>query len=362
MALAKFFEDLVEDTLDGRRWLFDTGERRDPASEWQAAKAQESIAVRLLHRGGFAWDDRESFTLSEPIVAMVETTRADLPVKVSWRSSRGGSPTIEAIKGGVRITAAQVNSGDLNVDCGNYRKTYRVSFTAAMQLEALPDFSAKLAALTDNPVSWTQPTFNTFRAGMESLLQAHEIPEDYCDGITEFYLGLYHEQIGEARFGDRLDRAATLLRPFIGQSRLALSICGYQMYRINAFAHPLAGLAMKRIGRASRFFTEGLFSLEDAPTAKSKSGKTKMLISAADHAMMDGIEAMDRGDIAGFWKQADTVAQSLSPHDPQGMERFDYLRSRVCTVMGDERRAKAYSANLAHSIIPSFRALAQRTP
>jgi hypothetical protein len=361
MALAKFFEDLVEDTLDGQRWLFDTGERRDPAREWQAAKQQESAAVRLLHRGGFAWDDRESFNADEPIVAMVETNRPDLPVKVTWRSSRGVSPKIETVRGGVKISATQVNSGDLHVDCGHYRKTYRVSFTKALQLESLPDFSAKLAALTHNPVYWSQSAFDAFRIGVESLLQAHELPEDYCYGIREFYLGLYHEQIREARFGDRLDRAAMLLRPFIGQSRLAISICGYQMYRINEFEHPLAGFALKRIGRASRFFATGTFSSEEAPMEKSKGEKTQMLISAADHAMLDAIAAMDRGDTMEFRKHADVVSRSLSPHDPQGLERFDYLRAQVCKATGDSRQAKAYAANLAHSIIPSFRALAQQT-
>lgn len=358
MALAKFFEDLVEDTLDGRRWLCDTHERRDPASEWHAAKEKESIAVRLCDRSGVVWDDREAFTADESVVAMVETTRLDLPVKVSWRASRGSSPKIETIPGGVKITAGQVNSGDLNVVCGNYYKTYRVSFTKSLQLEALPDFSARLAALTENPISWTQSSFDDFRTSVEALLHAHEIPEDYCYGIREFYLGLYHEQIREARFGERLDRAATLLRPFIDQSPLALSICGYQMYRINAFEHPLASRALKRIGRAARFFTDRTFSPEGSPTMKSKGGKAKMLISEADLAMMDAIEAMDGGDVAGFWRHAAVVDESLSSHDPQGRERFDYLRAQVCKTIGDERQAKAYAANLAHSITPSFRALA----
>lgn len=360
MALAKFFEDLVEDVLDGRRWMFDTGQERDPASEWHAAKRKESTAVRLRHPNGVVWDDREAFPLEDAIVATVETTRPDLPVKVSWRANRGSSPKIEATRGGVRITASQVNSGDLNITCGDYCKTYRVSFARDLHPKALPDFSAKLAALTENPVSWTQSAFDDFRTDVEALLQAHELPEDYCYGIREFYLGLFHEQIQEARFGERLDRAAMLLHPFIGQSQLALSICGYQMYRINAFGHPLASLALRRIGRAARFFTEGAFAPEQTAPTKSKAEKAKMLISAADHAMMDGIAAMDRGDVSGFWKHAESVDKSLSPHDPQGLERFDFLRAQVCKSTGDERRAKAYAANLAHSITPSFRALAQQ--
>jgi|GEM_PF-5596104 len=362
MALAKYFEDLVEDTLDGRRWLFDTSEERDPASEWVAIQQQQSEAVRLLHSNGVVWDDREAFYTNEAISVRVDTTRPDLPVKICWRATRGKTPAIVTVPGGVSITASQVNSGDLSVVCGNYTKTYRVSFTRPHQLETLPDFSEQLAALIQNPPSWTQAIFDNFCNDMEGLLQGHQLPEDFGYGIREFYLGLYHERTGEPRFGERLDRAAALLRPFIGHSRLALLICGYQMYRINAFDHSLASMALKRIGRAARFFTDGVFSPSAVtPSPSNPTRKTIILISAADHAMMDAIEAMDQGDAASFWKHAEAIARSLSPHDYHGHSRFDYLRARVCIHTGDTRRAKDYCVNLAHSIVPSFRALAHQS-
>jgi hypothetical protein len=361
MALAKYLEDLTEDYLEGLDWRLNPVGTRDPSREWSLAKEQKSVAVRLLHPSKVVWDDREAFYTIEPISAMIDTTRSELPVTISWRCSRGPYPKIEPIRGGVCITALHVISGDMILECGNYRKAYRVSFTNRAMLETLPDFSAQLGALVQDPLSWNQATFDTFRDGAESLLQTHQLPEDFCLGVREFYLGLYHEQLREPRFGERLDRAALLLRPFLGHSRLALIICSYQMYRINAFDHQLVALALKRIGRAARFFSGGAFSPAEIPSAKPASpGATKILISAADHAMMEGIEAMDRSDTVAFWKRAETVREHISPHDYQGQERFNYLRSRVCKECGENRRAKEFCVNLAQSPIPSFRNLAQQ--
>jgi len=134
------------------------------------------------------------------------------------------------------------------------------------------------------------------------------------------------------------------------------------MYRINEFGHPLVALALKRIGRAARLFSGGAFHPAETPSTKPASvGATKILISAADHAMMEGIEAMDRSDTVEFWKNAETVRKHISPHDYQGQERFNYLRARVCKESGETRRANEFSVNLAQSNIPSFRDLAQQT-
>ncbi|MDX2187117.1 MAG: hypothetical protein SFV32_09295 [Opitutaceae bacterium] len=360
MALAKYFEDLVEDCLDGRRWMFEPQEKRDPAREWRALQPEpKSTAVRLCHDNGVAWDDGEAFTMAEPVTARVEVIQPEVRVTLSWKSVRGIGPQITPTPGGVRITASQVNSGDLLVSCGNYTKVYRVSFTQRERLESLPDFSLQLSALVDNPPSWTQATFDSFREGVDKLLQKHTLPEDFCYGVREFYLGLYHERLGEIRFGDRLDRAAVLLRPFLGHSRLALMICSYYMYRVNAFEHPLANLALKRISRAARFFVSGAFSPDEVATEHPiPASKPKILISAADHEMMDAVNAMDQGHIAEFWRHAEAVASCISPHDQQGRERFNFLRAQACKATGDLLKAKSYSVNLAQSTVPSFRALA----
>jgi hypothetical protein len=360
MALAKFFEDLVESYLEGADARINSGFGRDPEKEWQRKKATVSDAVVLRGRDGILWDDNLVFRTGQRIRFEIVSARADAVVGIKWQSERKGIDA-ELRKHGssMELVATQAVSGDLVVSSGNYAKSYRVSFIVGARPEALPDFAAELAALTANPPSWTQSSFDRFRVSTEAVLQAHQLPADFCDGIREYHLGLYHEQLGEARFGERLDRAFVQLTPFVPFSRLATLICGYHLYRINAFEAPLVKEALSRIGRAARFFS-GEVASATTPHATAGVGPHEILIvSAVDEAIIAAIENLDLGrpELAAMDVEKANVARCGI--DTQALERINFLRHEICMRQGNTRGAIQFAMQLSSSSVPNFRALAQ---
>lgn len=359
MALAKFYEDLVESYLEGADSRVNAGFGRDPEKEWQQTKATVTDAVALRSRDGIWWDDYLVFLTGKPIPFEIVPARAGATVHIHWQSVvKGAAANLREHGGSMELTAKQAVSGDLIVSSGNYSKTYRVSFVADSRPEALPDFATELAALTANPPAWTQSSFDRFRVSTEAVLQSYKLPADFCEGIREYHLGLYHEQMREPRFGERLDRAYAQLVPFAPFSRLATLVCGYHLYRINAFDAPLARTALTRIGRVARFFSGETAPATAASDIANASPSETLIISALDEAIIAAVENLDSGhpDLAAAEvAKADAVRCEI---DTQALERICFLRHEICLRQRDARGATRYAIQLCNSAVPSFRALA----
>jgi hypothetical protein len=359
MALAKFYEDLVESYLEGADSRVNASYGRDLETEWKQKQATVSDAVTLRGADGVLWDDYLVFLTGKPIPFKIDSARAGATVHIRWQSL--GDGTVASIRehgASMQLAASQAFSGDLIVSSGNYSKTYRVSFVAGSRPEALPDFAAELAALTANPPTWTQSSFDRFRVSTEAVLQSHKLPADFCDGIREYHLGLYHEQMREARFGERLDRAYAQLVPFAPFSRLATLVCGYHLYRINAFDAPLARTALTRIGRVARFFSGETTPVPSASESANASPLETLIISALDEALIAAVEHLDGGrpDLAAAdVAKADAARCGI---DTQALERIYFLRHEICGRQRDARGATQYATQLCNSAVPSFRALA----
>jgi hypothetical protein len=359
MALAKFKEDINERYLDDIEALERRRPRRDPSEGWTRVRAEESDAVALRGTDGTWWDDILVFETGKPVTFETVVARPGVPAHVHWQSPLvGAAPKFEE-RGGITTMLASCGvSGDLVTNCGNYAKTYRVSFVVQAQPEALPDFAAELAALTAHPPAWTQASFDRFRTSTEGVMQAHKLPADFCDGIREYHLGLFHEQLGEGRFGERLDRAFAQLYPFVPYSRLAALICGYILYRINAFDHPLVHRGLRRLGRVANFFCGHVNPARGGATIPT-AGSSELVISPLDDALIAAVEYLDGGNTNAAQAAAERASTARCRVDTQGLERVYFVRAQIHSRQGNATEAGRYAVLLGNSGVASFRALAQ---
>lgn len=363
MALAKYLEDLIESYLEGTDALINGNTGRDLEKEWQHKITTVSDAVALRGKDGVWWDDCLVFLTDHPVPFEIVAARADSNVNLRWQSERSGTTTtLRESAGSMELLSKHAVSGDVIATCGNYSKTYRVSFVTASRPENLPEFAAELAALTENPPTWTQSSFDRFRSATEAVLKAHHLPADFCEGVREYHLGLYHEQIGEGRFGARLDRAHTLLRPFVKHSRLAALICGYYLYRVNAFEQPLVRRAFARLGRVARFFSDKQDTEPTSPASGPSESANELIISALDKAIIAAIEHLDNGSPDLATAEMNRAESARCYADTQGLERTYFLRSEIYSKQNNLRDAAKYAALLANSSVSSFRSRAERQP
>lgn len=362
MALAKFFEDIVESYLEGVDARLNASSRSARDSEWTTKKATVSDAVVLRGSDGILWDDHLVFRTGDRIAFETVPASKGMTVDLRWQDARKGpAPDLRRRDAVTEIVSACATSGDLVARCGNYEKVYRISFVVESQPEALPDFAAELAALTAHPPSWDQSSFDRFREATEIVLQAHRLPADFCDGIREYHLGLYHEQIREGRFGKRLERAYAQLAPFVPHSRLAALISGYHLYRINAFDHPLV-MAFQRIGRVARFFSGAAAPKGLRRSATTRNTPGNLIISALDEAVISAVENLDRDRLVLAAADVERAAASCCPVDTQGLERLHFLRFEIHQRRGDLRGAAQHAAALCNSSVPRFRSLVKQAP
>ncbi len=363
MALAKFFEDVRESYLEGVDGRINAVYGRDPEREWKLTAATVTEAVALRGRDGILFDDNLVFKTGQRVIFEIVCARADLAVELKWQTAQKGAlTTLPNDENAVVLVSKHAVSGDLVVSCGNYAKSYRVSFIAGHTPENLPDFAAELAKLTANPPAWTQTTFDRFRIGMESVLTNHKLPADFCDGIREYYLGLFHEQRREGRFVERLDRAYVQLAPFVQFSRLAALICAYHLYRINAFEAPLVKQILGRIGRVARFFSGEVAAMAPATGEARKSSRELLIVSAVDEAIIAAVEHLDEGDLDLAESCVGNADSARCEVDTQALERIHFLRHRICLRRGDARGTAKYALQLSNSGLANFRALAQSKP
>lgn len=359
MALAKFKEDINERYLDDIEALENSRPRRDPSSEWSRLGKVESDAVALRGADGLWWDDQMVFQVGLKNECDKVAARPSIPSNAAWQSvGNAPRPKITQKNERLAIEAMSAVSGDLVVTCGNYSKTYRISFVQKALPESVPDFARELAALTAHPPSWTQTTFDKFRDGTEQVLASYKLPADFCDGVREYHLGLFHEQVREGRFGDRLDRAYTQLYPFVPYSRLAALICGYYLYRVNEFDHPLVEKGLRRLGSVADFFA-GRASIGDEGKSKRLSRSADLVVSAVDEAIIEAIEFLQKGRLLDAESAANRASTARCVGDTHGLERVHFLKAQIFGKLDRDREAARESAMLANSGVRSFRALTE---
>jgi len=358
MALAKFREDIVERYHEDIRELFGRGEV-SPEKGWQpqqpAAIASDTVAAV---RNGKFFEDRVAFLMSEEVTFGLDSPK-QTTVYVSYRCDNGHEIVLNPNgKGFYRLPSGQ--PGQLYLRCGYYIKEYRVSWLREAKPEQLPDFSARLGTLSENPAKWTAATFESVRAELDNILYCPNVPEDFATGVKEFYLGLFHETIGEPNYRKRFEAAFTFLRPFVNYSDYAALICGYYLYRINEFDQLAAVPKLSTLSAVGNFFSGTLLATTgkagNVLPRRPEHVSPEILVSERDYRIIEcAVQQLSKQ-----WAKAERALQaaqvaSTAGLDPQGDERLAILSARLSRQLGHLEKARAEYGKLQFSPNPQFK-------
>ncbi len=350
MALAKYCEDIddryTDDNFERLNALFSG---RDFSKEWRQLARVDSAAVVARFSGGY-FEDRMVFLRHKRTRFSVECASISTPVTVFFSRSGGVPEQLSPDENGGYEIDAPKTDGELKLRCGNYSKGYHISFLDRRKPETLPDVKKALTALVHNPARWTNAGFENLRGELEIVLSLPGIPLDFADGVKEFYLGLFHESIGEPNYRKRIERAFNLLCPFCAYSDYAQLICTYYLYRVNCFAQ-VAGLhQMPLLSTIAKFFLNPHLADNSTATEKPVASETEILVSDRDFELFGAVKLFVTGDLAGCAKQVALAQAASRPGlDPQGDERLTLLRARLASRLGKVSEAARYYGILTNS-------------
>jgi hypothetical protein len=362
MGLAKYCEDIedryTDDNFERFNALFSG---RDFSKEWQQRARVDSAAVVARFTGGY-FEDRMVFLRPGRTRFTIECASKTQPVAVSFSRFDGAAESLSPDENGTYEINAPKADGELNLNCGNYTKTYQISFLDKSKPETLPDVKSALAELVHNPARWTTAGFEKLRSELETVFALPGIPPDFASGVKEFYIGLFHESIGEVNYRKRIETAFNLLRPFCAYSDYAQLICAYYLYRVNCFEQVAELHQIPLLSAIAKFFTRP--HLVDIPSNNNKSpvGETEILVSNRDFELFQAVTLFMTGDLKNCAKKiAKAQVASHSGIDTQGDERLVLLRARLASRSGNFSEAARLYGRLTNSATDSFRNEANNT-
>ncbi|HEY0550027.1 MAG TPA: hypothetical protein VGF13_10535 [Verrucomicrobiae bacterium] len=358
MALAKYCEDIIdrysEDNYERINALFSG---RDFAKEWRELARVDSAAVAAQYNGRF-FEDRMVFLQSSRVRFSVKCASNTQPVVARFTRRSAVPEVLLPDEGGRYEIRVPKEDGELQLQCGFYSKTYRLSFLDKTKPENLPDVQPALAALVTNPARWTSAGFEKLRTELENALAVPGVPADFATGVKEFYLGLFHESVGEINFRKRIETAFNVLRPFCPYSGYATLICAYYLYRVNCFEQVASLAEIPALSRLAEFFMEAP-ALNGTPKVveQATATGTEILVSDRDHALFGAVTHFLAGDLSRCSEQIE-VASRASNHglDTQGDERIALVRARLATRCNKMPEAARLYGTLANSPTEAFRA------
>jgi hypothetical protein len=357
MALAKYCEDIddryTDDNFERLNALFSG---RDFSKEWRQLARVDSAAVVARFSGGY-FEDRMVFLRPGRTRFSVESASKIQHVMVTFSRFNDAAEELSPDETGAFEIHSPKADGELTLRCGNYSKTYRITFLDKPKPEVLPDVKPALAALVHNPARWTNAGFEKLRGELDTVLSLPGIPPDFATGVKEFYLGLFHESIGEANYRKRIETAFNVLRPFCAFSDYAQLICAYYLYRVNYFEQVVALHQIPLLSTIAKFFlsqnSASISRLKNKPTT----GETEILVSDRDFELFQAITLFMEGNLKGCAKKISRAqAAGLSGLDTQGDERLTLIRARLASRSGKAPEAARFYGILTNSATDAIRA------
>ena len=362
MALAKYCEDIV-DRLSDDNWerIHAFFAIRNFDKEWRESKRVESAAVAAQFKDRY-FEDRMVFLRSAKTRFNIICASKEQPVVVQYtRRSQASEVLFPDTQGHYQILAPK-EDGELKLQCGFYTKNYSISFLDKPKPETLPNLQLALAALVSNPARWTSAGFEKLRSELEFALAIPGIPADFAMGVKEFYLGLFHESIGERNFRKRLETAFNILRPFSPYSDYATLICAYYLFRVNCFEQVASLKEIPTLSRIAQFFLEPLF-LASGKTRSQPAPPvgTEILVSDRDFALFHAVTSFLSDDMVTCSEQLDiSIRAEKVGLDPQGDERIAIVRARLAMRSDKIAAAKLLYGTLSNSATEAFRLEAEK--
>lgn len=360
MALAKYAEDIddryTDDNFERLNALFSG---RDFSKEWHQLAKVDSAAVVAKFGGGY-FEDRMAFLRPGRTRFNIECASKTSQVKVCFARTSGMTEELSPDGNGNYEIHAPKTDGELTLNCGHYFKKYHISFLDQRKPETLPDVKAALAALVHNPARWTNAGFEKLRGELETVLALPGIPTDFAAGVKEFYLGLFHESLGETNYRKRIETAFNLLRPFCAYSGYAQLICTYYLYRVNCFSQAAALHQVPLLSMIAGFFSNQPKVGSSPAKSHAAISETEILVSNRDFELFEAVTLFMSGDLAGCAKKVALAQAAAHPGlDPQGDERLTLLRARLANHAGKTSEAARYYGILTNSATDVMRAEAE---
>jgi hypothetical protein len=356
MALAKYREDIIdrhsEDNYERINALFSG---RDFAKEWRELARVDSAAVAAQYNGRF-FEDLMVFLRSGHVRFTINCASPSQLVVAQFARRGAAADLLKPDKSGQYEIPIPHEDGELKLQCGLYSKSYHISFLDRAAPENLPDVQPTLAALVSNPARWTSTSFQVLRGELDNALAVPGVPGDFAMGVKEFYLGLFHESIGEFNFRRRIETAFNSLRPFCPYSRYATLICAYYLYRVNCFEQIAHLKEVPALSRIASFFVEPAGGDGKESHHEETTSGTEILVSDRDYLLFGAVNDFLASDLSECAQKIKTASRAgPCGLDPQGDERIALVSARLATRTGRPNEAARLYSALANSPTQAFR-------
>ena len=240
---------------------------------------------------------------------------------------------------------------------GHYEKTFEFNVIEKMNPEEIPSLDDTFTEL----IKSTDQQYESFRnqlATHKSKLLSLNMAPRFADGLIEYYLGLKHESDGVSQFGDRYERAACLLLPYVAYSRLASFVVHYFAFRINGWSLFGEDPLFPNLFSAAQFFKRE-FQAKKNHTEKhisSLKSRRPLLINETDDLCIKSVQLLESGNLEGaqshVYKALD--ASTRQAQDAQRDARLELLQARIARRMGNQDLAQKHYLNLASSPTPNW--------
>lgn len=339
MALAKYLEDITE------RWLENTKARyEDRLKElFERFPASVSSAGEVyLTRHGRRMEDIEVCEVGQTLhLAMVikegaAASKCEIEVDGRWQE-------VSVMSGQTMTLSLPVAAQrQLRVISAGYLKEYTLHVIQAMRVESQPDFARFIRELSDNPPNWSDITFADFRRQLQAILVANNAPQMFIDGVIEYHMALFHEDLRLANFRDRLQSAYGNLRWFIPYSDIARLICIHYLYCANEFeaALNLCGSGSTRMRQALALLLSR--PLEEARSIEISKQGLPLLVSLSDSLLFEAAQAIREGRHESALVLCAAVHRQLQPaFDRERAERLACLEAIARAGDGDAESARS---------------------
>lgn len=358
MGWPRYYEDIEERYGDDIRDRYDQylkgiEEDRQPVPQLKSGEIWAS-------HDGRRCEDYMAFPINTRILLRVETEAGCGPAVVELRDAVAARTLNADSTGNYTICSKTPTTICLVLKSGAHRKEYLIHFLKLESIDKIPEFGALLTTLADNPPSWSTDTFPPFREQLETILEKQSVPKQFADGVIEYHLALFYENLRAPNFGKLLERANELLRCFTPYSDYAAMICGFYLFRTNAFDDgPVANIQrLPNLKRIFHFFTSAYGEAMKPEAMKKRSdkpAKMDILVPRADHMLINALLCAKNGDLGQAASQIEETWRMVEPDfDVQRERRLTFLEARLHRANGNTQEAVACYERLKFSSLPRF--------
>jgi hypothetical protein len=255
---SKYTEDIVD------RWVEDTREREAAFyRRWNLEHVPPPPPAPgdiYLQTKGKRLEDEDVFPAPSTLRFSAVVKCGAAPPELTLRRKNQSLALHQNAAGLYSITSAHPETVHIDAASGAYHRAYIIHFVEVAQIERIPGLLDEIKRFTSNPPGWTREDFDDFRNRLRDLLEKNSVPENFANGLVEYFLGVQRETNQDPAFKHRLEAAYVIMKKFAPLSDIAALITEYFLYRVNIFgsANASAGPAGFPLSAIKAFLSTSL--------------------------------------------------------------------------------------------------------